>query len=102
MTAVGDRHAAVVIGSGTTSDIAIVVADSGRIVERFPAPARMSSLAASPDGRTLYVSAGGSISALPRGGGTPRALGAGDSITVDPQSGDLIAKLDAQEGFTPR
>jgi eukaryotic-like serine/threonine-protein kinase len=99
MTAVGDRHAAVVIESGTASDIAIVVADSGRIVERFPAPARMSSLAASPDGRTLYVSAGGSISALPRGGGTPRALGAGDSITVDPQSGDLIVKLDAQERF---
>jgi len=100
MTAVGDRHAAVIIGSGTTSDIAIVVADSGRIIERFPAPPRVSSLAASPDGKTLYVVAAGSISAVPRGGGTPRTIGTGDSVTVDPQSGDLIAKLDGQERLT--
>src|SRR5688500_19694810 len=99
MIAVGDQHAALIIGSGTTSDIAVVVAKSGRIVERFPAPPRIASLAASPDGRTLYVAAGGSISALTRSGGQSRTLGVGDSITVDQQSGDIIAKLDEQDRF---
>jgi DNA-binding beta-propeller fold protein YncE len=97
MTAVGDSHAALVIGSGETRDIAIVVAATGRIVERFPAPPRLTGLASSPDGKTLYVAAAGSISALPRGGGAAQVIGVGDSLTVDPQSGDLIVKLDEQE-----
>jgi hypothetical protein len=99
MTAVGDRHAGVVIGSGDKTDIAVVAVDTGRIIERFPAPPGLTSLAASPDGQTLYAAAGGSISALPRGGGTPTVLGAGDSITVDPASGDLVVKLDEQAKF---
>jgi DNA-binding CsgD family transcriptional regulator len=99
MTAVGSRQAAVVIGSGATTDIAIVESSTGRIVERFPAPPQLTSLAASPDGRTLYATAGGTLSVLPRTGSQARTLGAGDSVTVDPATGDLIVKLDAQERF---
>jgi hypothetical protein len=97
MTAVGSRHAAVTIGP--TPDIAIVEWSSGRIVERFPAPPRLTSLAASPDGATLYAAAGGTISVLPRKGSQARTVGTGDSITVDAASGDLIAKLDEQDRF---
>ena len=99
ITAVGSRQAAVVIGSGATADIAIVESSTGRIVERFPAPPRLTSLAASPDGATLYAAAGGTISVLPRKGSQARTVGAGDSVTVDPATGDLIVKLDEQERF---
>ena len=99
MTAVGDRHAAVVIGEETAADIAIIATDSGRIVHRFRAPAQLTSLGASPDGTTLYLSAAGTISAVPRSGGAARSIGPGDSLTVDPQSGDVIAKLNSADGF---
>jgi hypothetical protein len=99
MTAVGSRQAAVVIGSGATADIAIVESSTGRIVERFPAPPQLTSLAASPDGTTLYATAGGTLSVLPRKDSQARTVGAGDSVTVDPATGDLIVKLDEQERF---
>jgi eukaryotic-like serine/threonine-protein kinase len=98
MTPVGDRHVALVIDSATSSDVAVVEAASGRIVERFPSPARLWSLAASADGATLYMAAAGAITAVARSGGTPRQIGSGDSIVVDPDTGDVIAKLNEQSG----
>jgi DNA-binding beta-propeller fold protein YncE len=98
MTPVGDRHIALIMDSGASRDVAVVAADTGRVVERFPAPDRLTSLAASPDGTTLYLAAEGSITAVARGGGAPRPIGSGDSIVVDPVTGDVIAKLDEQNG----
>ena len=54
----------------------------------------MSTLGASPDGRTLYYAAAGSVWALPATGGTPIEITDGDSFTVDPDTGDLVVKLD--------
>jgi hypothetical protein len=76
-----------------------VAVDSGRILKRLAAPTNVTSLAASPDGRMLYASADGSVVALPVDGGTPRTLGPGDSLTVDPATGDLIVKLDEAERY---
>ena len=56
-------------------------------------------MAASPDGRMLYVTSAGSVSALPADGSPARTLGPGDSVTVDPDTGALIVKLDEPERF---
>ena len=94
-TAVGAGRAAVMIGPRSTPDIAIVNLADGRLERRFKAPMpTIATLAASADGRTLFYAAAGSIWALSSEGGTPTRLGAGDSLTVDPDRGDLIVKLD--------
>ena len=64
-------------------------------MRRFHAPAaEIGSLDASPDGRTLYYTHAGSVWSLPAEGGTPTKLGAGDSLTVEHDTGDLIVKLE--------
>jgi hypothetical protein len=98
MTAVGDQHVALVIRSAAAEDIAVVAIANGRIIERFPAPPGLTALDSSPDGTTLYFAASGTISAVTLGGGTPRPIASGDSMTVDPDTGDVIAKLDEEGG----
>ena len=94
-TAVGLRQAAMMMGPVSSPDIGIVNTADGRIVRRFKAPsAEMTGLEASPDGATLYYTAAGAVWAIPAAGGEPRKLGAGDSATIDPDTGDLIVKLD--------
>ena len=94
-TAVGPVHAAVMMGAQSSPDIAIVNTTDGRLVRRFKAPTpAISTLGASPDGRTLYYAAAGSVWALPATGGTPIEITDGDSFTVDPDTGDLVVKLD--------
>jgi hypothetical protein len=94
MTPVGTDRAALLIGAGDTPDIGIVALKTGRILKRIKAPAVPTNLGASPDGATLYVSAGGSISAIAIETGETRRIAAGDSFTVDPESGDLIVRLE--------
>ena len=66
-TAVGPDHAAVMMGAQSAPDIAIVNTTDGRLVRRFKAPtAAISTLGASPDGRTLYYAASGLVWALTR------------------------------------
>jgi serine/threonine protein kinase len=94
-TAVGTEHAAVMMGPPSSPDIAVVNTNDGRLVRRFKAPTpSILTLGASPDGRTLYYAAGGSIWTLPATGGTSAKLGDGDSFTVDQDTGDLVVKLD--------
>ena len=95
VAAVGAQHAVMMMGPAASPDIAIVNTADGRLVRRFHAPAaEIGSLDASPDGRTLYYTHGGSVWSLPAEGGTPTKLGAGDSLTVEHDTGDLIVKLD--------
>jgi eukaryotic-like serine/threonine-protein kinase len=94
-TAIGTTHAAVMMGPRASPDIAIVNTTDGRLVRRFKAPSPgIGAMSASPDGRTLYYTTGGSVWSIPSEGGTPTKIGAGDSLTVDPERGDLIVKLD--------
>ena len=96
-TTVGQDRVALAIG--TNREIGVVSYASGRLVSRFRVPAEITALAASPDGQTLYFSANGRVSAVPVSGGTPREIGSGDSMVVDPDTGDLIVKLDEVSGF---
>jgi eukaryotic-like serine/threonine-protein kinase len=99
MTAVGSDRAALLIGPEDSPDIAIVALNTGRILKRIKAPAVPASLGASPDGATLYFAAGGSISAISIETGETRQIAAGDSLVVDPDSGDLVVRLDESTGF---
>jgi hypothetical protein len=99
-TALGTQQAALMIGPRSSPDIAIVNIADGRVTRRFKAPeAQMVSMVASPDARTLYYTSAGGVWSLPVEGGTPTKLGAGDSLTVDPKTGDLIVKLDEGARF---
>jgi hypothetical protein len=97
MTPLGGARVALMIGDGSPRDIAIVATDTGRIVKRIKPPADVTSLAASPDGRTIYYAAGQTIVSMPADGGAPTSICAGDSMAVDPASGDLIVKLEETE-----
>jgi hypothetical protein len=95
ITAVGGQHAALMMGPADSPDIAIVHTADGRLIRRFKSPAQtMTSLAASPDGRTLYYTTGGSLWSLSADDGRPTKIGNGDSVTVESETGDLIVKLD--------
>jgi serine/threonine protein kinase len=97
MTPLGEARVALLIGNSSPRDIAIVAADTGRIVKRIKPPADVTSLAASPDGRTIYYAAAQTIVSMPADGGAPTSICAGDSMAVDPASGDLIVKLEETE-----
>jgi DNA-binding beta-propeller fold protein YncE len=95
VTAVGARDLAFLIGPEPRHTIAVAEIASGRITRRLPFDkGRIRSLAASPDGRTLYVSAGGVIwSTTASGGGEPRKIRAGDSAAMDPSGRRLVVQV---------
>jgi hypothetical protein len=102
MASLGGKRVAMIIGSAGPPEIAIVSTETGRILKRLAtgAPATISSLGASLDGRFIYYSSKGSIYALPLDGGAgARVVGQGDSLAIDPDTGDIIVKLDEQERF---
>jgi hypothetical protein len=53
----------------------------------------VTSLAASPDGHTLFYTASGTVWEVPSTGGAPIRLGPGDSVTVHPNGQKLLIKL---------
>jgi serine/threonine protein kinase len=89
----------VVVTIGANHELAVVDHSTGRIVSRFAVPAGVRSVDASPDGKTIYFAAAGKVSAMPATGGTAREIGSGDSLVVDPDSGDVIVKLDEVGAF---
>jgi len=91
MTAVGPREIAFVIGPAPHQTIAMADTASGRITRRISLnKGDIVSLAASPDGKTLYAAAGGTIWAVSSSGGEPRLIQAGDSVTADPSGRQLL------------
>jgi hypothetical protein len=97
---------AFVLGSGAQQAIAIASLADGRIVRRLPETAGSGadlvhagvvSLAASPDGRTLYYTASRTVWAVPATGGKPVRLASGDSVTVHPNGKKLLIKLNEAE-----
>jgi hypothetical protein len=100
----GDQLA-FVLGSGAQQAIAIASLADGRIIRRLPETsaganlvrAGVLSLAASPDGRTLYYSASRTVWAVPVTGGQPARIASGDSVTVHPNGSKLLIKLNEAE-----
>ena len=91
MTAVAGNRIAFVIGPDPHETIAVADASNGRVSGRIsPGKGIVQSLAASPDGGTLYFTAGGSVWSIPAGGGEPSKICAGDWVVVNPSGGTLV------------
>jgi WD40 repeat protein len=90
-----DNQAAFIAGTGSDQTIVIASAGEGRIIRRLSGSkgASVSNLAASPDGRTLYYTAEGTLWAIPADDGTPRKISEGDGVAVDPNGKGLIVNL---------
>jgi eukaryotic-like serine/threonine-protein kinase len=91
LTSVGLSQIAFVIGPAPRQTIAVAEVANGRITGRIaPGKGVINSLAASPDGQTLYFAAGNSVWAIPSSGGGARMICSGDSVTADPSGRSLV------------
>ncbi len=82
--------AAMLSGAGKI-DIGIVSSATGRIVRRIPFDkGTVWSMAATPDGRTLYCVAAHGVWAVPAAGGTPVRIHDGDTVALDPDGKFLV------------
>ncbi len=95
---------AFVLGSGAQRTIAIASMADGRIVRRLTSTQGNglsyygNSLAASPDGRTLYYSSANTIWSVPSTGGQPSKILSGDSVTGHPNGRELFIQINEAEG----
>ena len=81
--------------------IGVASVATGRIIQRIPFDkGEIRAMIASPDGRTLYCNAGGSIWAQPVREGSPaRLVRAGSVVAMDP-AGQYLAAIEEQHGRT--
>jgi Tol biopolymer transport system component len=94
----------VVFLAGTPPNRRIVVASitSGQIVQRITridGNQLIGSIAGSPDGRTIFVVAGGTLWAIPSTDGEPQQVRSADSVAVSPDGRDLIVVLNDAAGI---
>jgi eukaryotic-like serine/threonine-protein kinase len=93
LTAAGANEVAFLIGPESNRFIALASTANGRITQRIRLDkGPIGSLAASPDGKTLYCAAGGTVWSVPRAG-EPRKLCAGDQVAVEPGGQNLLVKV---------
>ena len=91
LTAVPGNRVAFVIGPQPHDTIAVADASNGRISARIsPGKGSIQSVTPSPDGATLYFTAGGSVWSIPSGGGEPSRICAGEWVVANSASGTLI------------
>jgi len=91
MAAAGPRGIAFTIGRARQGSIAVAETSTGRITSRIaPGKGRISSITSSPDGKTLYFSAGGKIWSVPSAGGEPSLIRSGDGVAADPSGRSLV------------
>jgi Tol biopolymer transport system component len=94
VTPVGTREIAFMIGREPRQMIALADIATGRILRRLAGDkGAVVSLAASPDGRTLYFAAGGRIWSMPSAGGEAKAIRAGDCVIAQPDGGALLVAV---------
>ncbi len=92
-TTVGAGELAFLIGGAPHRTIAVASLASGRVTRRISlANGPITSLSASPDGKTLFCSAAGSIWAIPEAG-EPRKICAGDSAAAEPDGRGLLVQV---------
>jgi serine/threonine protein kinase len=94
LAAAGPREIAFVIGPKPRQTIAIAETATGRITRRISlGKGEILSLASSPDGRTLYYAAAGSIWSIPSSGGKSKMIRTGESATMDPSGRSLVVSV---------
>ncbi|HKM89134.1 MAG TPA: protein kinase [Candidatus Acidoferrales bacterium] len=93
LTAAGPGAVAFLIGAEPHRAIGVASLTNGRIVSRIPFDkGRIEQMAASPDGKTLYCAAAGSIWEV-TAGGEVRRQHAGNFVTVEPGGQSLLVEV---------
>jgi hypothetical protein len=93
VAAVGPDQAAFLIGPEPRRTIALAAVANGRITRRIPFDhGSISSLAATPDGKTIFCAADGTVWAIPLAG-EPKKVRAGDQLAVDPDGRYLLVEV---------
>jgi hypothetical protein len=91
MAAVGRERIAFTIGRAPHAALAVASTATGRITTRIaPGKGEITSVACSPDEKTLYFAAAGKIWSVPLGGGEARFLRAGEAVSTDPDGRSLV------------
>jgi hypothetical protein len=91
MTVAGSQNIAFAIGPLPHHTIAIADTSNGRISGRIsPGKGAITSLAATPDGGTIYFAAGGTIWSVPAGGGDAHKIVGGEDVMWDPSRHGLV------------
>ena len=91
MTVAGPGQVAFMIGPQPRHIIALVALSNGRITRRLGFDkGQVTGMAASPDGKTLYVVAEGAVWAVSVAGEASRKIHTGDSVTVDAATQSLV------------
>jgi len=94
VTVAGPREIAFLIGSVPRATIAFADTETGRITRRIaPGKGEIVSLAASPDGDTLYFASAGMIWSLPSAGGEARKIRSGNRVVADRSGRALLVSL---------
>jgi WD40 repeat protein len=94
VTVAGPREIAFLIGPVPRGTIALADVETGRITRRLtPGQGEIVSLAASPDGGTLYFATGGTIWSMPSAGGEARNIRAGNRVVADPSGRALLVSV---------
>jgi hypothetical protein len=92
---VGDKKVALIVGTGADRILAIASLDDGRIERRLASTRGAeiyTSLGSSPDGKTLYYTAGspGTVWSISTEGGEPKKIASADQMAVDPDGQHLV------------
>ena len=94
MTAVGSDQVAFMIGPQPRHTIALAALSNGRITRRLNFDrGEVTALATSPDAKTLYCVASGTVWAVPLSGDAPRRIRTGDGIAVDAATQSLVIEV---------
>jgi len=99
-TVAGPGQIVFVIGPEPHRTLALASLSNGRVTRRIAFDkGEPRSLAASPDGSTLYCAAAGTIWSIAVAGGQPQKLHAGESVSVMPGGLSLLVQM-AESGKT--
>jgi hypothetical protein len=97
-TMLGEDRVAFMLGAGASRSVGIASVD-GRLIGRIPeAKGEVGSLAATPDGKTLFYSTEGNIWSIPTPGGTPTRIHSGSVFTID-QNGTYLLVQEANNAL---
>jgi Tol biopolymer transport system component len=95
---VGKDQIALKIGKSDYKNkmVALVSVADGRVVQKLDATMGigMGSMAASPDGKTIYYSSDAQVWAVSVEGGAPRKIGMGENLAANPNGKEIIATRD--------
>jgi hypothetical protein len=91
LTAVGAGEVAFMIGSNGNPSIGLAALANGRVTRQLSFDkGSVTSIAASPNGKTIYAVAEGLVWALPITGEAPRKIRTGDGVTVEIATQSLV------------